>query len=85
MVHIDGAHAEGGGQILRTALALSALTGTPFHAERIRENRPRPGLKPQHLSGIQALARMRRGRAEGQRPVPPRSPSTPAGCGAGPT
>jgi RNA 3'-phosphate cyclase len=65
MIHIDGAHAEGGGQVFRTALALSALTGTPFRAERIRENRPRPGLKAQHLSCIDALARMSRARAEG--------------------
>ncbi len=56
---------EGGGQILRTALALSVLTGRPFRAERIRRNRPAPGLKPQHLSAIQALIRMSGARVRG--------------------
>jgi len=58
---------EGGGQILRTALALSTLTGRPFRAERIRQNRPAPGLKPQHLSAIQALVRMSGARVSGTR------------------
>jgi RNA 3'-phosphate cyclase len=65
MVRIDGSHMQGGGQILRTALALSTLTGRPFRAEKIRQNRPAAGLKPQHLSAIQALIRMSGARATG--------------------
>lgn len=65
IVYIDGSFSEGGGQILRTALALSTLTGRPFRADRIRHNRPAPGLKAQHLSAIKALSRMGGGRAKG--------------------
>ncbi len=67
MIHIDGSFTEGGGQILRTALALSTLTGRPFRAERIRQNRPVPGLQPQHLGAIKALIRMSGARAKGAR------------------
>ena len=58
MVHIDGSHIEGGGQIIRTALALSALTRKPFQAVNIRQNRPKPGLKHQHLCCINALKQL---------------------------
>jgi RNA 3'-terminal phosphate cyclase (ATP) len=51
---IDGARGEGGGQILRTALALSTVTGQPFEITRIRANRPVPGLRPQHLAAVRA-------------------------------
>jgi RNA 3'-terminal phosphate cyclase (GTP) len=68
MIQIDGAYGEGGGQILRTALALSALTRMPFRATRIRRNRPQPGLKPQHLHCIRALEMWSGARAEGARP-----------------
>lgn len=67
MVRIDGSHTEGGGQILRTALSLSTLTGRPFRAERIRQNRPAAGLKPQHLSAIKSLIRMSGARVKGAR------------------
>jgi RNA 3'-terminal phosphate cyclase (ATP) len=53
---IDGARGEGGGQILRTALALSTVTGQPFEITRIRASRPVPGLRPQHLAAVRAAA-----------------------------
>ncbi|MGD2247454.1 MAG: RNA 3'-terminal phosphate cyclase [Candidatus Methanofastidiosia archaeon] len=56
MLEIDGSHGEGGGQILRTSVTLSALTKTPCTITNIRGNRPNPGLKPQHLKGLQAAA-----------------------------
>jgi RNA 3'-terminal phosphate cyclase (ATP) len=54
MVEIDGTFGEGGGQILRTALALSALTGMPFRISNIRGRRPKPGLRHQHLTAVRA-------------------------------
>jgi len=53
---IDGAQGEGGGQILRTALALSLVTGAPFRLEKIRAGRPKPGLLRQHLTAVTAAA-----------------------------
>lgn len=58
MVEIDGAAGEGGGQVLRTALVLATLTGQPLHVRQIRANRANPGLAPQHLTVINALARV---------------------------
>src|SRR3989344_7420317 len=55
MITIDGSQGEGGGQITRTALALSTLTHKPFRITDIRKNRPQPGLKAQHLTAIHAL------------------------------
>src|SRR5271166_4413798 len=55
-VELDGAFGEGGGQILRTSLALSLLTGRPFHLANVRARRSRPGLQPQHLMSVQAAA-----------------------------
>lgn len=55
---IDGSYGEGGGQILRTSLALSALLRRPVEIINIRARRNRPGLRPQHLTGVRALARV---------------------------
>lgn len=54
LIPLDGAEGEGGGQILRSALALSAATGQGFRVERIRARRTRPGLRPQHLAAVRA-------------------------------
>jgi RNA 3'-terminal phosphate cyclase (ATP) len=61
---LDGSRGEGGGQILRTALTLSLLTGRPFRMVNIRANRTNPGLRPQHKKAVDAAARL--GRAEVQ-------------------
>jgi RNA 3'-terminal phosphate cyclase (ATP) len=53
---IDGSHGEGGGQILRSALSLSVITGRPVRIENIRANRKKPGLAAQHLTSVQAAA-----------------------------
>ncbi len=54
MITIDGSQGEGGGQILRTSLALSLVTGQPFRMERIRAKRQKPGLLRQHLTAVEA-------------------------------
>ncbi len=56
MLTIDGTRGEGGGQILRTSLALSILTQRPFRIHSIRARRSRPGLQPQHLAAVKAAA-----------------------------
>ncbi len=58
VVTLDGSQGEGGGQILRTALTLSLLTGKPFRMTKIRANRDRPGLRPQHLTAVEAAAEL---------------------------
>ncbi len=55
-VRIDGSYGEGGGQILRTSIALSALLGRPVEIVNIRAKRANPGLQPQHLTGVKAAA-----------------------------
>ncbi len=56
MIELDGSFGEGGGQILRTSLALALLTGKAFHLRHIRARRSRPGLQPQHLMSVRAAA-----------------------------
>jgi RNA 3'-terminal phosphate cyclase (ATP) len=56
MIEIDGSLGEGGGQILRTSLALALLTGKPFRLRHIRARRPKPGLQPQNLMSVRAAA-----------------------------
>lgn len=56
MIEVDGSYGEGGGQILRTAVALSAIIGEDVRIKNIRRNRPQEGLKPQHLTSIETAA-----------------------------
>ena len=56
MLTLDGSHGEGGGQILRSSLALSLITGQPFRIIRIRAGRSKPGLLRQHLAAVSAAA-----------------------------
>ena len=58
MIELDGATGEGGGQILRSALTLSMITGQPFRITNIRGNRPKPGLMRQHLVAVRAAAQV---------------------------
>ena len=55
-LEIDGSEGEGGGQVLRTTLAASLVTGTPVRISKIRAGRAEPGLKPQHLAACKAAA-----------------------------
>jgi RNA 3'-phosphate cyclase len=65
MIELDGSEGEGGGQTVRTALSLSALTGQPFHITDVRAGRPDPGLKPQHLAGVRLMQQLCSAQVEG--------------------
>ena len=65
VIIIDGSYGEGGGQILRSSIALSALTLKPVKVINIRAKRPNPGLRPQHLTAIKAVATLTDAHVEG--------------------
>lgn len=65
MVRIDGSFGEGGGQILRTSLALSCVLGKPMEITNIRMARKNPGLQPQHLTAVKAAAAIARAEVQG--------------------
>ena len=58
MFEIDGSQKSGSGTILRLAVAIAAIKGEPLHITNIRANRPKPGLKPQHLESVHAAAKL---------------------------
>ena len=64
-VEIDGSYGEGGGQILRTSLALSVIQRKPLTVHHIRSGRKKPGLRPQHLAGVVALGQISKARLWG--------------------
>jgi RNA 3'-terminal phosphate cyclase (ATP) len=65
MLEIDGSYGEGGGQLVRTAIALSAVTGSGIRITKIRKNRQNPGLKQQHLKALETAARICGARVSG--------------------
>ncbi|MEM3195334.1 MAG: RNA 3'-terminal phosphate cyclase [Metallosphaera sp.] len=65
MIELDGSFGEGGGQILRTSLALSCLTGKGFKITNIRAKRKNPGLQPQHLSSVELMKAICSARVKG--------------------
>jgi RNA 3'-terminal phosphate cyclase (ATP) len=67
-IELDGSRGEGGGQILRTALTLSMITGVPFRIERIRAKRAKPGLLRQHLTAVNAAAEVCHAQMSGAEP-----------------
>jgi RNA 3'-terminal phosphate cyclase (ATP) len=65
MLTIDGSFGEGGGQIIRSSLALSLITGKAFRVYNVRAGREKPGLKPQHLMAVKAAAEIGRAQVDG--------------------
>ncbi len=65
MIELDGSKGEGGGQILRSALTLSIMTGKPFKLINVRANRSKPGLQPQHLMCVRAASAICNGSYKG--------------------
>jgi RNA 3'-terminal phosphate cyclase (ATP) len=64
-IEIDGRYGKGGGQILRTSLSLSAILQRPVEIHHIRGGRKKPGLRPQHLMGVKAMASITSARVKG--------------------
>ena len=65
MLELDGSYGEGGGQLVRTAVALSAITGRAVAIRNVRANRDKPGLAPQHVAAVRAAAALAGASVEG--------------------
>ena len=65
MIEVDGSFGEGGGQVLRTAVALAAILSKEIHVFNIRAGRAEPGIRPQHMTGVKAAAELCSGHLEG--------------------
>src|SRR5262245_61163364 len=65
MIEVDGSLGEGGGQILRTSIALASVLGKEVRISKIRAGRSSPGIKAQHLAGVMAAAEICRGKVRG--------------------
>lgn len=65
MIEIDGSQGEGGGQVLRSSLSLSLMTGKPMRITNIRARRPKPGLRAQHLKSVEAAVAVGKAKVEG--------------------
>src|SRR3989304_684457 len=65
MYEIDGSQKSGSGTILRLSIALSAIKQQPLHIINIRQSRPQPGLKPQHLEAVLTAAKLCNAKVEG--------------------
>ena len=68
MITIDGSYGEGGGQIIRTSIALSIVTKSDVTIRNIRSNRPEPGLKAQHLNAVKTAVAMTNAKVTGLKP-----------------
>eukprot|EP01027_Heterolobosea_sp_BB2_P015986 GEZU01022824.1.p1 GENE.GEZU01022824.1~~GEZU01022824.1.p1 ORF type:complete len:222 (-),score=20.96 GEZU01022824.1:88-753(-) len=66
-IYIDGSYGEGGGQVLRNSTALAAILGKPLEIENIRAGRPKPGLRHQHMAGLQFINTLCNGRLTGDK------------------
>ena len=65
MIEIDGSQKSGSGTILRLSIALAAITQQPLHITNIRQNRPQPGLKPQHLEAVLTAGKLCNAKIQG--------------------
>src|SRR5262245_55721788 len=65
LLELDGSFGEGGGQILRTSLALALLTGRGFHLRQVRAGRAKPGLQAQHRQSVLAASTLGKAQTRG--------------------